>query len=272
MPSPRTSSRRRTLSAALLLVASVALAACGSSGSAATSPATTGPGGTTPATGTVTVLAAASLTDAFGAEAKAFEATNPGVHVQTSFAASSTLAAQIEQGAPADVYASADNAQMDRLVSKSLVETPQVFAHNSLQIIVRPGNPKGITSLADLAKPGVVYVTAAPAVPIGAYAAQALKKAGVTVTPASQEADVKGIVTKVTSGEADAGIVYATDVTAAGKAAQGVAIPAAYDVRATYPVAVVRDAPNRSAGQSFVDFLLSAPGQRILASYGFGPA
>ena len=271
MASPRPG-LHRTLGAAALLLAAVALTACGSSGSTGATPPTTGSGGTPSATGTVTVLAAASLTDAFGAEAKAFEAADPGVRVQTSFAGSSTLAAQIEQGAPADVFASADTAQMDRLTSRSLVDTPQVFAHNSLQIIVRPGNPEGITSLADLAGPGVVYVTAAPDVPIGHYAAQALQKAGVQVTPASQEADVKGIVTKVTTGEADAGIVYATDVAAAGKAAQGVAVPARDDVRATYPVAVLRDAPNAAAGRAFVDFLLSAQGQRILASYGFGPA
>ena len=150
---------------------------------------------------------------------------------------------------------------------------PEVFATNSLQIIVAPGNPKGITGVADLSKSGIVYVTAGPDVPIAKYATQVFEKAKVTApTPASLEADVKGIVTKVTSGEADAGIVYATDVEAAGAKAEGVDIPTDINVVATYPAAVTKDATNAAGAQAWIDFILSDEGQAILAKYGFGAA
>src|SRR5438309_1571065 len=145
-----------------------------------------------------------------------------------SFAASSSLVTQINQGAPADLFASADTANMDKLTAATgagVSAAPITFATNKLQIIVAKGNSKGITGVADLAKSGVIYVTAAPEVPIGAYAKQVLDKAKVTVTPKSLEADVKSVVNKVTLGEADAGIVYATDVKAAGDKAAGVVIP-----------------------------------------------
>ena len=135
-----------------------------------------------------------------------------------------------------------------------------MFATNSLQIIVEPGNPKGITGVADLANPDILYVTCAPEVPIGKYGAQVLTNAGVSATPVSFEENVKGIVTKVTLGEADAGIVYITDVTAAGDQAEGVDIPADINVLATYPVVVTKEAPNPTGGQAFVDFVLGAAG------------
>jgi molybdate transport system substrate-binding protein len=149
---------------------------------------------------------------------------------------------------------------------------PVIFATNDLQIIVEPGNPKGITGVADLAKPEVVYVTAAPDVPVGKYAAQVLERAGVTVAPSSHEADVKAVVTKVTSGEADAGIVYVTDVTAAADKAEGVDIPAELDVVATYPVAVTEEAANPEAATAWIAFLTGSEGQAILAELGFGAA
>lgn len=219
--------------------------------------------------GRLTISAAASLTDAFGAVRAAFEASHPEVEVTINFGASSTLATQIGDGAPVDVFASADETTMGR-VETLLHGAPVVFATNSLQIIVPKGNPNRITGLADLARPGVVYVTCSPEVPIGRYAARSLQAAGVTVTPRSLEPDVKGIVAKVVAGEADAGIVYATDVTATRGAATGVDIPATVDVTATYPIAMLRSATNATAARAWIDFLLSSEGRTILRERGFG--
>ena len=220
----RTSPMRYVL--LLLALLGLVAAGCGDDDSAtsSSSPTTTVP----KVTGDITVLAAASLTDSFKEIGTAFEAANPGAKVTFSFAASSALATQVNQGAPADVFASADTANMDKVTASSGAGTaapPVTFATNKLQIITAKGNPKGITGVADLAKPGLIYVTAAPEVPIGAYAKQVLDKAKVTVTPKSLEADVKAIVNKVTLDEADAGIVYTTDVKAAGDKAVGVDYP-----------------------------------------------
>ena len=163
------------------------------------------------------MLAAASLAAAYTEIGDAFETEHPGANVVLSFDASSALVTQINEGAPADVFASADEANMTKLTDAGgNAGEPQIFATNSLQIIVGSGNPKGITGVADLAQPGLLYVTCAPEVPIGKYAAEVLTAANVTVTPVSFEQNVKGIVTKVTADEADAGIVYKTDVIAAG--------------------------------------------------------
>jgi molybdate transport system substrate-binding protein len=242
-------------------VAVPALAACGGAGSAAPGPAAT-------VAGTVTVLAAASLTDAFNAEGHAFEKQYPATHVEFSYGGSSALAAQIEQGAPADVFASADQASMDR-VADQVAGTQRVFASNRLQIAVAPGNPKRITGLSDLARPDLVVVLCAPQVPCGAYSQQALKRAGAGVSARSQEADVRSVLTKVATGEADAGIVYATDVRSSGGKVDGVDIPDSLNVPATYPAAVLKDGSNRHAAAAFVDFLVSGDGQAILARYGF---
>lgn len=221
--------------------------------------------------GRLTVSAAASLSDVFAALRTAFETRYPQVRVTVNVGASSTLATQIIGGAPVDVFASADRPTMDRVVSADLVDgTPTVFATNSLQLLVRKGNPQGIRTLADLSRPDIVYVTCGPAVPIGAYATQVLDRAGVTVTPRSLEPDVKGIVTKVVAGEADAGIVYATDVTATNGAATGVDIPASANVTASYPIAVLADTADRSAAIAWVEFVLSDDGRSILRSFGFG--
>ena len=265
--------RRPGVIALLLLGAVLGLAAgCGSDPSTGAA-GPEGVGTSSTITGTVTVFAAASLTGAFEQAAEAFEAANPDAEVTLNFAASSALAQQINQGAPADVFASADQANMHKVVDAgNIAGEPEAFATNDLQIIVEAGNPKAITDVAGLAKSGVIYVTAAPEVPIGTYAAQVLEKAGLTVTPFSFEADVKALVTKVTSGEADAGIVYATDATAAGTKAEGVDIPADLNVEATYPVAVTKEAGNRDAARAWVDFLTSSEGQAILAEHGFGAA
>jgi molybdate transport system substrate-binding protein len=220
--------------------------------------------------GGITVFAAASLTAAYTEIGEAFMTEYPDAKVTFNFASSSDLVTQINEGAPADVYASADMANMTKLTDAvGNAGEPQVFATNLLQIIVEPGNPKGIAGVEDLANPDIIYVTCAPEVPIGKYAAQVLDAAGVAVTPASLEENVKGIVTKVTLGEADAGIVYVTDVTAAGADAEGVDIPADINVTATYPIVVTAKAPNPDGGQAFVEFVLGEQGQKILASYGF---
>jgi molybdate transport system substrate-binding protein len=250
-----------------LLLSSVAIlgflgASCGDD-DATTEPATA-------VSGDMTVFAAASLTAAYTEIGDAFMTEYPDATVTFNFASSSDLVTQINEGAPADVYASADEANMTKLTDAGgHAGDPQVFATNTLQIIVEPGNPKAITGVADLANPDIIYVTCAPEVPIGKYAAQVLTNAAVTVTPASLEENVKGIVTKVTLGEADAGIVYKTDVTAAGDDAEGVDIPADINVTATYPVVVTKEASNAAGGQAFVEFVLSDQGQKILASYGF---
>ena len=222
------------------------------------------------ASGDVTVFAAASLTAAYTEIGDAFMTEYPDSKVTFNFAASSELVAQINEGAPADVFASADQANMTKLTDAGgNAGEPTVFATNTLQIIVEPGNPKGIAGVADLAKSDILYVTCAPEVPIGKYAAQVLTSAGVTATPVSLEENVKGIVTKVTLGEADAGIVYTTDVIAAGDKAAGVEIPADINVTASYPVVAIKDAPNADGARAFVEFVLDEQGQKILATYGF---
>ncbi len=237
-------------------------AACGSPGPVSSSPAAPSP---------VTVSAAASLTAAFQSVGSAVGHVNPPLLAEYNFAGSPTLVAQIQQGAAVDVFASADQPNMQKLVDGGLVMgSPRVFATNRLQIVVAARNPKGITGLEDLVRPGLVVVLCAPAVPCGRYAAQTLQKAGVRVVPASQETDVKAVVSKVALGEADAGIVYVTDVKAGGAKVQGIAIPDTQNVVATYPIAVMKAASHGRAAQAFVDFVLSAQGQRILASFGFG--
>ena len=246
-----------------LALAVLFLAACGTTSSAgASSP--------TALSGTVDVFAAASLTDSFKALGAAFQRQHAGVAVQFNFAGTPTLVTQIEQGAKADVFASADMTNMEKLKGEGFTSgSPQVFAHNALEIVVAPGNPKGITSLADLAKPGVIYISEAPTVPAGKYSLQALAKAGVQVTPRSLETDVKSVISKIELGEADAGIVYATDVKAAGSKVQGVPIPDRYNVVATYPLVEVRGAANPNAAMAFIAYALSPAGQSTLASFGF---
>jgi molybdate transport system substrate-binding protein len=225
------------------------------------------------ASGDIAVFAAASLTDAFTEIGGAFEFDHPESAVTFNFAASSELVTQINQGAPADVFASADEANMTKLTDAgNNGAEPADFATNQLEIIVQPGNPHGITEVADLADPDLIVVTCAPEVPIGAYTAEVFANAGVEVTPDSLEENVRAVVTKVTAGEADAGIVYTTDVLAAGDQAEGVEIAADVNVTATYPIAVTGEAPNAGGAAAFVAFVLSPAGQAILARYGFaGP-
>jgi molybdate transport system substrate-binding protein len=253
--------RPRVVAFLLITVAVCLASACGP-----TAPVSASPSGLT---GTITVFAASSLSGAFTTIGADFEKSHPGTMVKFSFAGSSSLAAQIQQGAIGDVFASADQPNMQRLVDAGLTaESPQVFARNALEIVVGKGNPKHITSLADLARSGFVVVLCAPAVPCGRYAAQALQKAGVAAKPASLEADVKAVLGKVALGEADAGIVYVTDVKAAGAGVDGVAIPPALNVVADYPIALLKDSQNSALARAFVGYVL-ADGQRILTQYGF---
>ena len=253
--------RARVVAFLLITVAVCLASACGP-----TAPVSASPSGLT---GTITVFAASSLSGAFTTIGADFEKSHPGTMVKFSFAGSSSLAAQIQQGAIGDVFASADQPNMQRLVDAGLTaESPQVFARNALEIVVGKGNPKHITSLADLARSGFVVVLCAPAVPCGRYAAQALQKAGVAAKPASLEADVKAVLGKVALGEADAGIVYVTDVKAAGAGVDGVAIPPALNVVADYPIALLKDSQNSALARAFVGYVL-ADGQRILTQYGF---
>ena len=223
-----------------------------------------------PATGTITVFAAASLTDSFTEIGVAFSAKNPKTTVTYNFAASSALVSQLNEGAPADVFASADEANMKKLTdSGGNGGAPVVFAHNELQVIVAKGNPKKVQSVEDLADPNLLVVIAAPQVPVGGYTAQVFAKAGITVTPVSLEENVKAVVAKVTAGEADAGIVYSTDVKAAGDKAEGVRIADELNVIATYPIATTKAAPNAAAAAAFVNFVAGPDGQAIIAKYGF---
>ena len=219
----------------------------------------------------ITVLAASSLTSPFTEIGEAFTAAHPESPVVFDFAASSELATRIEQGAPADVFAAADQTTMTRLVAAGGTSgAPVVFATNSLAIIVVQGNPLGIRALADLADPDLVVLVCAPEVPCGRYAVEALTAAGVTLTPKSYEQSATFVVTKVVAGEADAGIVYVTDVIAAGGSAEGVDIAPAENVLAEYPIALTAEAGDPTSAQAFIDFVLGDEGQSILAAHGFG--
>lgn len=220
----------------------------------------------------ITVSAAASLTAAFGAIAEAFGKAQPAVVVRTNFAGSSTLVQQIREGAPVDVFASADESNMAKLVAAGEVAgTPVVFARNRLAILVARGNPKKIGGIADLAKPGLLVSLCAPGVPAGKYAREIFAKAGVVVPESSQELDVKAVVSRVVLGEADAGIVYTTDVLAAGEKVEAVAIPDALNVVARYPVAVLVHAKQPDLARALVAYLVSSDGQTILQRFGFLP-
>ena len=251
---------RAPIVAALPIVA-VIVSACG-----VNAPASSSPSGLS---GTITVFAASSLSDAYTTTGKDFQKANPGTMVKFTFGGSSMLVSQIQQGAIGDVFASADQPNMQKLVEGGLISgSPSTFAHNRLELVVAAGNPQHVTGLSDLARSGLVVVLCAPTVPCGRYAAQALKKAGVTAKPSSQEADVKAVVSKVALGEADAGIVYVTDVKAAGNRVQGVGIPSDVNVVADYPVAVLMDSQNPDLAKAFISYLLG-DGERTLTRYGF---
>lgn len=219
---------------------------------------------------TLTVYAAASLAAAFEQLAEEFEADHAGVEVQLSLAGSSDLATQIQEGAPADVFASADTRTMDELSDDGLVDDVRAFASNTLQIATPPDNPAGVATFQDLAQPGLQLVTCAPEVPCGAATATMAEALGVTLTPVSEEPSVTDVLAKVTSGEADAGVVYRTDVIAAGDGVLGVPFPESPQVVNTYPIAPVVGADQAALAREFVDLVTSGAGRRVLADAGFG--
>jgi molybdate transport system substrate-binding protein len=270
-------SRSRTVGAAALAVCSLSLAACGSSGpshvAATTTSTAAGSTTTTPPriSGRLAVFAAASLTGAFNSAKATLTRANSGLDLTYNFAGSNALVTQIQQGAPADVFASADTKNMDKLVSAGLVETPVTFARNELEIAVAPGNPKHITGLTDLARSGVTVVLEAVGVPAGDYTRSVLASQRITVNPKSLETDVKSALAKVTSGEADATVVYVTDVTAAGSSVEGVTVPDSLQPDITYPLAVLKAAENHAAAQAFVDSAVSGDVQKALEAGGFLP-
>ncbi len=249
---------RRLLAAALLL----GLAGCGG-------PATATPAEDGGPTGTVTVFAAASLTGVFTELGAQLEADD-GLTVQFNFAGSSALATQLAQGAPADVFASADRAQMAAVTDLAGAE-PEVFAGNVLQIAVPAGNPGGVTGLADLADPGRTVALCAPQVPCGAAAERLFDAAGLTAAPDTLEEDVRAALTKVELGEVDAALVYASDVASAGGAIEGIEFPEAEEAVNEYPICVLAAAPNPDAARAFVDLVLSDVGQAALEAAGFHP-
>src|SRR3954451_3110336 len=240
-------SRRLGVVVTALAVSSVALAAC-SDGSE---------GGGSRGVTTLTVFAAASLTTTFTEIGTEFESQHDGVEVELSFGGSSDLVAQLQQGAPADVFASADEANMDKVTGDGLqARDPVDFASNTLEIATPPGNPAAITSFADLAKDGVNIVVCAPEVPCGAAAAKAEAATGVTLHPVSEEQSVTDVLAKVSSGEADAGLVYVTDVTAAGDDVTGVPFPESSSIVNTYPIVALEDSDHGDLAQEFVELVL----------------
>jgi molybdate transport system substrate-binding protein len=240
----------------------------------ATTATTAAPTTTTTAklAGDITVLAAASLTDSFTEMGKAFEAANPGVHVKFSFDSSSTLAGQANAGAPADVFASADDANMKKATDTGTAQDARPFTRNRMAIIVGKGNPKGVGSVKDFER--VAWVRCADGVPCGDYAKQILAAAGVDTgahAPKSLEANVKGVVTKVTTGAVDAGIVYVTDGKAASSNSETIDIPDNVNVIANYPIARLKQSGHADVANAFIAFTASPQGQSILAKYGFLP-
>ena len=239
---------------ALLVAAAVIAAGCSSSGSRHQ----------------VTVFAAASLTDAFKAMATPFAAAHDNYSVTFNFAGSQQLVAQLRQGANADALATADQTTMASVPAKDRSSAPVVFARNQLVIAVARGNPKHVQTLADLARPDLKVILAAPAVPAGKYARQALARASTSTNPVSLEDNVEGVVTKVGLGEADAGIVYVTDATAS-RNVDAVPIPDIFNVEAAYPAVGLTAGNQRAGGQQFLAFLRSPRGQAILRRFGFLP-
>lgn len=223
------------------------------------------------ATGSLFVSATASVSAAMSEIAEAFESEYGGAEVSVNIANSAALATQINEGAPVDVFASADETNMQVVVDGiGTIDEPVVFATNEPQILVGPGNPFGVGGLADLTDPDIVYVGVVPDAPIARYVAEVLERAGVELAPRSLEESVIAASTKVTLGEADATIVFATDVLAAGDRGEGIVIPPGVNVVATYPIAVPSEAPNPTAAAAFVEFVLGDSGRAILESYGFG--
>ena len=255
--------RRRSFTALTAGLLACALAGCSSSGSAATAPESA-------LTGKITVFAAASLTGTFTTLAQQFEASHPGTTVTLSFAGSPDLAAQITGGAPADVFASASPKNMEVVVTAGDAASSRIFATNTMEIATPPSNPAGVGGVADLAKSSVKVALCQPQVPCGVAARKVFANAGVSVTPVTQETDVKAVLAKVELNEVDAGVVYVTDVKAAGAKVRPVVIPASQNASTSYPIAVLSHSADAALAQTFVAYVLSPAGQSVLAAAGFG--
>jgi len=220
--------------------------------------------------GELRVSAAASLTDAFAEMERVFEAANPGVDLVLNLGASSTLREQILEGAPVDVYASANTSNMDQVVAAGeTVGEPRIFARNLLEIAVPAGNPAGVTSLADFSDDDLLLGLCAQGVPCGDFAREALDKAGVVPAIDTNEPDVRSLLTKVGVGELDAAITYVTDIASTPGDVEGVAIPEEDNVMADYSIAVLADAANQETASAFIDLVVSDEGRTILADFGF---
>ncbi|WP_245677504.1 molybdate ABC transporter substrate-binding protein [Nocardia acidivorans] len=256
----------RTLGAiAAVFAVTAGLAGCGSDDKT-----TSTPSGSDQISGTVTVFAAASLTETFTKLGKDFEAAHPGVKVVYSFGGSSALAEQIKQGAPADVFASAAPANMQQVVDAGDVTgQPATFVSNRLEIAVPKGNPGHITGLADFGKSDPKLALCAEQVPCGAAAKKVFETAGITPQPDTREQDVKAALTKVTLGEVDAALVYRTDVQAAGDKVEGIDFPESTKAVNTYPIAPLAKAPNTAAANAFVTFIKSDQAKKVFVSAGF---
>ena len=253
----------------VVAAAAAALSAGGFAGAASATTPVRHIAGSQP-TGSITVSAAASLTEAFNQLGHQFQQQYKGTTVTFNFGSSSTLETQIQEGAPADVFASADTTNMDKLsAAGDVAGKPVVFARNLLEIAVAKGNPKKIKTLGDTLKPGVQLVLCAPTVPCGKFALQAYQRAGLTVPKVPTGQDVKATLSNVSLGSADAAVVYVTDVKAAKGKVAGIVIPPAQNVVATYPVAVVKSSSNAVAAQAFVKYVASPGGQATLLKFGF---
>lgn len=256
----------------LLIVLVLLVAACDTDGpSSAPVSDTPGPAdaGGEGLAGTLTVFAAASLTDAMSDVAAAFEDTHPDVEVELNFGPSSGLREQILAGAPADVFASANAANMDQVVEAGIVVEPVVFARNRLAIAVPAGNPVGITGLADFANSELFLGLCAEEVPCGSFARAALAAAGIEPALDTNAADVRALLTQIATGDLDAGIVYRTDVAAADDDVEGIEIPTSDNIVARYLIAPLTDRDDPALAEAFVTFVLSDIGQAILTSFGF---
>jgi molybdate transport system substrate-binding protein len=260
---------RRTAIALLVGVVALGFAACGSDAGGAGGAASATASGSASLSGDLTVLAAASLTESFTTLGKQFEAAHPGVEVTFGFAASSALATQIASGAPADVFASASATNMDAVVAAGAAADPKTFATNVMEIAVPPDNPGKVTGVDSLAGADVKTALCQPQVPCGTTAQQVFTDAKVTVTPVTLEPDVKSVLSKVQLGEVDAGVVYVTDVLAAGDKVKGVQIPDDVNASTSYPIAALTKSANAATAAAFVEYVLSPAGSSVLAAAGF---
>lgn len=251
------------------VVAAAAVMTCivsGCSSSNQASPSST----STAAAGKVVVFAAASLNKSFTAIGEQFKTDNPGADIEFNFAGSSDLVTQLTQGAPGDVFASADTKNMDKAAQAGLLDgDPVNFASNTLTIVVAPGNPKKVASFADLAQPGLSVVVCAPQVPCGSATQKVEKATNVQLKPVSEESQVTDVLNKVTTGQADAGLVYITDAQGAGDKVTAVAFPESAEAVNTYPIAVLEQSKNPELARKFVDLVTGEAGQKALSAAGF---